>query len=183
MGRRHPDETFGRADHVIARTFTQHRFGHAPLEGRVMVASYAPSDGQLDIQIATKRPHAVKLNLANLLGLPFGNIRVRTGDIGGAFGSKGQVGRETICTAAAAMLLGATVQWAEDRTENLQMAGHGREEDLGSGGGGPRRRHPPGYSGRHDHGPGGLPHAALPVVVVLQFGEDADSQRLPAGGV
>ncbi len=124
------DETFAQADHVFTRTFTQHRFGHAPLEGRVLVAGYTPSDGQLDIQIATKRPHAVKLNLANLLGLPFSNIRVRTGDIGGAFGSKGQLGRETICTAAAAVLLGATVQWAEDRTENLQMAGHGREEDL-----------------------------------------------------
>ncbi len=124
------EETFAKADHVFTRTFTQHRFGHAPLEGRVMVASYSPSDGQLDLQIATKRPHAVKLNLANLLGLPFGSIRVRTGDIGGAFGSKGQVGRETICTAAAAVLLGGTVQWAEDRTENLQMAGHGREEDL-----------------------------------------------------
>ena len=124
------DETFARADHVFTRTFTQHRFGHAPLEGRVMVASYTPSDGQLDIEIATKRPHAVKLNLANLLGLPFGSIRVRTGDIGGAFGSKGQVGRETISTAAAAVLLGGTVQWTEDRTENLQMAGHGREEDL-----------------------------------------------------
>ncbi|MCY4432789.1 MAG: xanthine dehydrogenase family protein molybdopterin-binding subunit [bacterium] len=124
------DETLAQADHVFTRTFTQHRFGHAPLEGRVMVASFSPSDGQLDLQIATKRPHAVKLNLANLLGLPFGSIRVRTGDIGGAFGSKGQVGRETICTAAAAVLLGGTVQWAEDRTENLQMAGHGREEDL-----------------------------------------------------
>ncbi|WP_420433785.1 xanthine dehydrogenase family protein molybdopterin-binding subunit [Candidatus Poriferisocius sp.] len=124
------DETFAQADHVFARTFTQHRFGHAPLEGRVLVAGYTPSDGQLDIQMATKRPHAVKLNLANLLGLPFSNIRVRTGDIGGAFGSKGQLGRETICTAAAAVLLGATVQWTEDRSENLQMAGHGREEDL-----------------------------------------------------
>ncbi|MCQ3811736.1 MAG: xanthine dehydrogenase family protein molybdopterin-binding subunit [Acidimicrobiia bacterium] len=124
------DETLAQADHVFTRTFTQHRFGHAPLEGRVMVASFSPSDGQLDLQIATKRPHAVKLNLANLLGLPFGSIRVRTGDIGGGLGSKGQVGRETICTAAAAVLLGGTVQWAEDRTENLQMAGHGREEDL-----------------------------------------------------
>lgn len=123
-------ETFARADHVFSRTFTQHRFGHAPIEGRVLVAAYTPSDGQLDIQIATKRPHAVKLNLANLLGLSFSSIRVRTGDIGGAFGSKGQLGRETICTAAAAVMLGATVQWAEDRTENLQMAGHGREEDL-----------------------------------------------------
>ena len=124
------DETFARADHVLTRTFTQHRFGHAPIEGRVLVAAYTPSDGQLDIQIATKRPHAVKLNLANLLGLPFQSIRVRTGDIGGAFGSKGQVDRETICAAAAAVMLGAAVQWTEDRTENLQMAGHGREEDL-----------------------------------------------------
>lgn len=124
------DQTFADADHVFTRTFTQHRFGHAPLEGRVMVASYTPSDGRLEIEIATKRPHAVKLNLAGLLSIPFQNIRVRTGDIGGAFGSKGQVGREDISVAAAAKMLGATVQWTEDRTENLQMAGHAREEDL-----------------------------------------------------
>ena len=124
------DQTFADADHVFTRTFTQHRFGHAPLEGRVMVASYTPSDRRLDIEIATKRPHAVKLNLAGLLNIPFQNIRVRTGDIGGAFGSKGQVGREDISVAAAAKMLGATVQWTEDRTENLQMAGHAREEDL-----------------------------------------------------
>ena len=124
------DQTFAEADHVFTRTFTQHRFGHAPLEGRVMVASYTPSDGRLEIDIATKRPHAVKLNLAGLLNIPFQNIRVRTGDIGGAFGSKGQVGREDISVAAAAKMLGASVQWTEDRTENLQMAGHAREEDL-----------------------------------------------------
>ena len=118
------------ADHVFTRTFTQHRFGHAPLEGRVMVASYTPSDDRLEIDIATKRPHAVKLNLAGLLNIGFNNIRVRTGDIGGAFGSKGQVGREDISVAAAAKMLGAAVQWTEDRTENLQMAGHAREEDL-----------------------------------------------------
>ena len=124
------DQAFADADRVFARTFTQHRFGHAPLEGRVMVASYAPSDGRLEIEIATKRPHAVKLNLAGLLNIGFGKIRVRTGDIGGAFGSKGQVGREDISVAAAAKMLGAAIQWTEDRTENLQMAGHAREEDL-----------------------------------------------------
>ena len=124
------EQTFADADRVFTRTFTQHRFGHAPLEGRVMVASYTPSDGRLEIEIATKRPHAVKLNLAGLLNIGFGNIRVRTGDIGGAFGSKGQVGREDISVAAAAKMLGATIQWTEDRTENLQMAGQAREEDL-----------------------------------------------------
>ncbi|MCY3631292.1 MAG: xanthine dehydrogenase family protein molybdopterin-binding subunit [bacterium] len=124
------EQTFADADRVFTRTFTQHRFGHAPLEGRVMVAAYTPSDGRLEIQIATKRPHAVKLNLAGLLNIPFSNIRVGTGDIGGAFGSKGQVGREEISVAAAAKMLGAAIQWTEDRTENLQMAGHAREEDL-----------------------------------------------------
>ena len=124
------EQTFADADHVFTHTFAQHRFGHAPLEGRVMVASYTPSDGRLEIDIATKRPHAVKLNLAGLLNVPFSKIRVQTGDIGGAFGSKGQVGREDISVAAAAKVLGATIQWTEDRTENLQMAGHAREEDL-----------------------------------------------------
>ncbi len=124
------EQTFADADRVFTRTFTQHRFGHAPLEGRVMVASYTPSDGRLEIEIATKRPHAVKLNLAGLLNVPFSKIRVQTGDIGGAFGSKGQVGREDISVAAAAKMLGAAIQWTEDRTENLQMAGHAREEDL-----------------------------------------------------
>jgi carbon-monoxide dehydrogenase large subunit len=124
------DQTFADADHMFTRTFKQHRFGHAPLEGRVMVAKYDPADERLEIDIATKRPHAVKLNLAGLLNIPFNNIRVRTGDIGGAFGSKGQVGREDISVAAAAKILRAAVQWTEDRTENLQMAGHAREEDL-----------------------------------------------------
>ncbi len=124
------ENAFAGADRVFTRTFTQHRFGHAPLEGRVMVASFTPSDGRLELDMATKRPHAIKLNLAHLLNIAFGNIRVRTGDIGGAFGSKGQVGREEISVAAAAKLLGATIQWTEDRTENLQAAGHAREEDL-----------------------------------------------------
>lgn len=42
------DETFARIDHVFTRTFAQHRFGHAPIEGRVMVAAYIPSNRQLD---------------------------------------------------------------------------------------------------------------------------------------
>jgi len=53
---------------------------------------------------------------------------VKAGDIGGAFGSKGPVAREDIALAAAAKYLGRSVQWIEDRVENLTDGGQAREE-------------------------------------------------------
>jgi carbon-monoxide dehydrogenase large subunit len=53
---------------------------------------------------------------------------VKAGDIGGAFGSKGPVAREDIALAAAAKLMGRSVQWIEDRVENLLDGGQAREE-------------------------------------------------------
>lgn len=53
---------------------------------------------------------------------------VKAGDIGGAFGSKGSVNREDIALAAAARQLGSSVQWIEDRVENLLDGGQAREE-------------------------------------------------------
>ena len=53
---------------------------------------------------------------------------VKAGDIGGAFGSKNSVNREDIAVAAAATQLGKSVQWIEDRVENLLDGGQAREE-------------------------------------------------------
>lgn len=55
---------------------------------------------------------------------------VKADDIGGAFGSKAQVAREDIALAAAAIDLGRSVKWVEDRVENLTDGGQAREEDL-----------------------------------------------------
>lgn len=49
-------------------------------------------------------------------------------DIGGGFGAKGPVAREDLPIAIAALKLGKTVQWIEDRVENLSDGGHAREE-------------------------------------------------------
>lgn len=51
-------------------------------------------------------------------------------DIGGGFGSKGAVGREDVALVAAALELGRSVKWIEDRVENLTDGGQAREEDL-----------------------------------------------------
>ena len=51
-------------------------------------------------------------------------------DIGGGFGSKGSIAREDVALAVAALELGRSVKWIEDRVENLTDGGHAREEDL-----------------------------------------------------
>ncbi|MDG2112768.1 MAG: molybdopterin-dependent oxidoreductase, partial [Actinomycetota bacterium] len=51
-------------------------------------------------------------------------------DIGGGFGAKGAVGREDVALMAAALELGRSVKWIEDRVENLTDGGQAREEDL-----------------------------------------------------
>jgi len=53
---------------------------------------------------------------------------VKSVDIGGGFGSKGSVAREDIAIAAVARQLGKSVQWIEDRVENLLDGGQAREE-------------------------------------------------------
>lgn len=55
---------------------------------------------------------------------------VKAGDIGGAFGSKGPITREDVAVAAAAKKLGKSVQWIEDRVENLMDGGQAREEQF-----------------------------------------------------
>ncbi|MEM9610622.1 MAG: xanthine dehydrogenase family protein molybdopterin-binding subunit [Actinomycetota bacterium] len=51
-------------------------------------------------------------------------------DIGGGFGSKGSTPREEIAVVAAAKALGRTIQWIEDRVENLLDGGQAREEEF-----------------------------------------------------
>ena len=122
------DAVFGAASQVISRRFVQHRYTHAPMEPRCSVATY--ERGTIRYEASHKRPHPMKMNIAALFGLPYPDVRVIAGDIGGGFGSKGQVTREDIAVVAAARLVGGSVRWSETRSENLLTAGHAREETL-----------------------------------------------------
>jgi carbon-monoxide dehydrogenase large subunit len=124
------DELFASAAHVVTRRYEQHRFCHAPLEPRAGLAEWSPVTGKFLYEASHKRPHPMKMTLAGVLGLPFQDVRVVARDIGGGFGSKGQITREDIALCVVAKLLARPVKWVETRTENLQTAGHAREEDL-----------------------------------------------------
>jgi carbon-monoxide dehydrogenase large subunit len=52
------------------------------------------------------------------------------GDVGGAFGAKTVVHREDVAVCGAALELGRTVKWIEDRNEHLTVGAQAREESI-----------------------------------------------------
>ena len=85
---------FAAASRVVTRRYVQHRYCHAPMEPRCSVATY--TQGTLLYEASHKRPHPLKMSFAALFGIPFPDVRVVARDIGGGFGSKGQVTREDV---------------------------------------------------------------------------------------
>jgi aerobic carbon-monoxide dehydrogenase large subunit len=78
-----------------------------------------------------KQAIALQRSMLGLLAMdPSDRPEVRAADIGGAFGSKGNIGREDIAVYAVAKHLGRSVKWIEDRNENLMGGGHAREETM-----------------------------------------------------
>ena len=103
----------------MRRRYTQHRYAHVPIEGRGAIADYSKFSQSLHYDMANKRPHSLKMSLSTMLGIPYPDVRARSGDIGGAFGSKGQTTQEDIALGAAAELLGRAVKWIEGPRREL----------------------------------------------------------------
>jgi carbon-monoxide dehydrogenase large subunit len=124
------DVAFAAAHRVVRTRFAQHRHANVPMECRGMVAHFEPRTGELEVHAAHQSPHALRLHLADVLGLPAHAVRVRCGDIGGSFGQKFGLTHEDVAVAGASVLLGRPVKWIEDRGENLMAAGQAREERV-----------------------------------------------------
>ncbi len=124
------EAAFAGAERRARWSFRQHRQCNAPLEGRAGLVDYSSDTGELVYHAAHQNPHALRVFVAGLLGLPVHNFHVRCTDVGGSFGQKAYVSREDVALSAAGVLLGRPVKWVEDRVENLQAAGQAREESF-----------------------------------------------------
>ena len=120
--------TFAAAAHVVECTVRQHRYVCVPMEGRGIVAAWAPGRDELDIVCSCQSVHETRNFFARYLQIPEGSIRVTARDVGGGFGQKMFVFREECAIVLASRLLGRPVKWIEDRRENLVAAGHARNE-------------------------------------------------------
>jgi aerobic carbon-monoxide dehydrogenase large subunit len=126
------DGAFRSAAHVVTASHALPRLAPVPMEPRGAIASYDEADDLLTVWVSAQDSHRQLAGLATVLDRPEESIHVIVPDVGGAFGSKGAPGPETMLVAAAAILTGRTVKWAEDREENFVASyqGRGVEADV-----------------------------------------------------
>jgi carbon-monoxide dehydrogenase large subunit len=94
------------------------------LEPRGAIAAW---DGaRLTAHLCVQAPHRARDDLAAVLRLDPGQVRVITPDIGGAFGAKAGLAPEDVVVALAALRLGAPVAWLATRGEEFLSATQGR---------------------------------------------------------
>jgi carbon-monoxide dehydrogenase large subunit len=85
-----------------------------------------PSGDGLEVWCGHQAPGRLSTQLGEILALPASAIRVRVPDVGGAFGTKGQLYAEYPVVAAIALRLGRSVAWIQVRQEQLLSGTHGR---------------------------------------------------------
>ena len=95
------------------------------MEGRSTAAAWV--NGKLTVWASTQNAQIARLILT-ALGLPPDAIRVVAPDVGGGFGAKIGVDRESIVVAWAAKHTGRPVRWVETRNENLVAMTQGRAQ-------------------------------------------------------
>jgi carbon-monoxide dehydrogenase large subunit len=111
---------------VVSATIVNQRVAPVPLEVRGAAAVW--DDGRLTVWASTQNSQIARGQLVGDLGLDPAQVRVVTPDVGGGFGAKIGIDRETIAVARAAQHTGRPVRWSETRSENLVAMTHGRAQ-------------------------------------------------------
>jgi carbon-monoxide dehydrogenase large subunit len=120
------DAQLARAPHVYRGRFEVGRQASNAMEPRGVLATSDAGTGDLTVWCTTARPHLVRTFLSEMLGIPLERIRVICPDMGGSFGTG--VFSEDFLIPFVARELGRPVRWVEDRSENLLVTRHGRDQ-------------------------------------------------------
>ena len=127
-GSKDDDESlFDAAHFVLRRRYRMKRSGNPPLETTGVVAKY--ENRRLTVWSTIQRPQILRIALADIFDIPASRVRViAPQNIGGGFGWKSPMYRETAVMAWLAMQLNRPVRWIEDRTEALKKGVHARDQ-------------------------------------------------------
>src|SRR3989440_137393 len=113
---------------VVKQRMVNQRLAPNPIETRGVVAEYRKANKSLTVWSSSQIPHLLRNILAALVGLPQHQVRVIVPEVGGGFGCKLNIYPEEMVAAFATMKLGYAVKWIEDRSENLAVTIHGRDQ-------------------------------------------------------
>ncbi|MCC6890439.1 MAG: xanthine dehydrogenase family protein molybdopterin-binding subunit [Hyphomicrobiales bacterium] len=124
------ETAFRNAAYVRCERFKVQRHTAVPMEPRGIVSEWDAARGHLTVWGAAKVAFAVRRILAGQLGLPEDAITMLEGDVGGAFGVRGEFYPEDFLIPFAARLIGRPVKWIEDRREHLIATNHARDAEC-----------------------------------------------------
>jgi CO/xanthine dehydrogenase Mo-binding subunit len=122
------EAAFATADHVVEHRYQSSPIEHAPTETTGCIVKPEGS-GRFTVYSNTQALFFTLDNMALILGLPFGKLRLVGGTVGGGFGGKVDVIVEPIATLAA-MLTGRPVKYAYSRWEEMQVSSPRAAERL-----------------------------------------------------
>ena len=122
------DEQFAAAAHVTRLSLHYPRVSANPMEPRAAIAYRDPMDGRFTLHTSTQGPFRVREVVCRALGISEFALRVRAGDVGGAFGMKNHVYPEEALVVWAASKLDMPVKWTADRSEALMSDMHARHQ-------------------------------------------------------
>ena len=122
------EAAFAQAAHVTKVKLVNNRVIANPIEPRSCIGSYNPDDASFTLIAPSQGAHFFHRVLCeHVFNMPRPKIRIRTSDVGGAFGCKEQPYPEDIAVLHAARVLGRPVKWSGTRAEHFLSDNHARD--------------------------------------------------------
>jgi carbon-monoxide dehydrogenase large subunit len=120
------EAAFAEAAVVVRETFRTGRLTGIPIETRGVLAAW---DGEgVDVWGPAKFLDFTRRTLAGWFALDPEAVRLRSVDVGGSFGVRGELYPEDFLVPWAARATGRPVRWIEDRREHFLSINHSREQ-------------------------------------------------------
>jgi carbon-monoxide dehydrogenase large subunit len=118
---------FARAKHIARLKTWIPRVTGSPMEPRAALGEYDTAIGKYTITTCNGSTRRLHGELAAALGVPDDKMRLVIRDVGGNFGTRGQIFPEQLLVAWAARKVGRPVKWTSDRSEALLSDYQGRD--------------------------------------------------------
>ena len=122
------DVAFAEADHIIEETYHTQAINQGFLEPMACVANLE-ANGRLTVWASTQGPYQVRQQLASVLDMPIGNIKIVAMEMGGGFGAKLRLALEAF-PALLSMKTNRPVKLVNTREETFTLNGPRLETNI-----------------------------------------------------
>ena len=127
VSRGNTEVAFEDPEYCRKEVFRTQRQSPLPLETRGLVAEFDPDAPSLKITGATKVNYFNRAWLSRVFGIPAEAVELVEIDVGGGFGSRGELYPEDYLVPLASRRTSRPVKWVEDRREHFLASNHARD--------------------------------------------------------